>query len=350
MIMRTKILFYQTFVFSMAALMMICSTGFASEPRKLLVSADELHAMMADEHSKPLIFEVAWGGPEEDYAKGHIPTSMHLNTDLLEYDEFHKRSATPAKKLGRSTTVEQDQAKGLGADDSLARNWWNIYPDQYLFPAFAALGIDLNQTVVLYGKDMTAAARAAWALLYAGVENVRLLDGGLTGWKKAGYAISKEPTLPKPVESFGTEKALHPEYLVDVAFVRTAVTEKDDHVVIADIRTRREYQGEAAPYSYIPTMGRIAGAKWGHAGHGPWTMDYYVDGKGYFVDPVKVEERWKEAGITGDKHVAFYCGTAWRSSLAFLYAYMLGWDEISNFDSSWYEWSMGPEKELNPIE
>lgn len=59
---------------------------------------------------------------------------------------------------------------------------------------------------------------------------------------------------------------------------------------------------------------------------------------------------WAENGITGDKHVAFYCGTAWRSSLAFLYAYELGWSEIGNFDSSWYEWSMGNEKDINPVE
>lgn len=336
--------------FSMAVLLMFSSGCFASAPRKLLVTADELYAMIQDETVHPVILEVGWGGPEEYYDKGHIPTSIHLNTDLIEYDEFNKRSETSEKKLGRSTTALEDQVKGLGPDDTLERNWWNIYPDKYLLPAFAAFGIDVNSTVVLYGKDPTGAARAAWALLYAGVEKVFMLDGGLDGWKKAGHEVTKEKTAPVAVASFGAEKALHPEYLVDIAFVRQAIADKNDHVVIADIRTRREYDGEAAPYSYIPTKGRVAGAKWGHAGHGPWSMEYYVNGDQNFVDPAKVEEMWQKAGITGDKHVAFYCGTAWRSSLAFLYAYMLGWDEISNFDSSWYEWSMGPEKDLNPIE
>lgn len=348
--MHRKHSFRLAMIVSMALLLMVSGSSFASNQRKLLVTVDELHTMMEDPNIQPVILEVGWGGPEDYYAKGHIPTSIHLNTDIIEYDEFNKRSETPEKKLGRSTTTEEDQIKGISPDETLPRNWWNIYPDQYLFPAFAALGIELDSTVVLYGKDPTGAARAAWALLYAGVEKVYMLDGGLKSWKDAGYEVSKETVLPTPVPSFGTDKALHPEYLVDIAFVRQAITEKDDHVVIADIRTRREYEGEAAPYSYIPTMGRVAGAKWGHAGNGPWTMDYYVDGDGKFVDPVKVEEMWQKAGITADKHVAFYCGTAWRSSLAFLYAYMLGWDEISNFDSSWYEWSMGPEKDKNPVE
>jgi thiosulfate/3-mercaptopyruvate sulfurtransferase len=35
--------------------------------------------------------------------------------------------------------------------------------------------------------------------------------------------------------------------------------------------------------------------------------------------------------------------------LAWFVAYMIGYPEISNFDSSWFEWSMGPEKNLNPV-
>ena len=53
---------------------------------------------------------------------------------------------------------------------------------------------------------------------------------------------------------------------------------------------------------------------------------------------------------------SFYCGTAWRSSLAWFYAYMMGYPRISNFDSSWFEWSMGEGSDyagadpvLNPI-
>ena len=59
---------------------------------------------------------------------------------------------------------------------------------------------------------------------------------------------------------------------------------------------------------------------------------------------------WYEEGITSEKAVSFYCGTAWRSSLAFLFAYMMGWEDISNYDGSWYEWSMGPDADINPIE
>jgi len=58
---------------------------------------------------------------------------------------------------------------------------------------------------------------------------------------------------------------------------------------------------------------------------------------------------WAQQGITKDKEVSFYCGTGWRSSLAWLAAYVMGWERIKNYDGSWYYWSMGPEKALNPV-
>jgi rhodanese-related sulfurtransferase len=35
----------------------------------------------------------------------------------------------------------------------------------------------------------------------------------------------------------------------------------------------------------------------------------------------------------------FYCGTGWRASLAFFYAWLMGWEQIAVFDGGWFEWS-----------
>jgi len=121
-------------------------------------------------------------------------------------------------------------------------------------------------------------------------------------------------------------------------------------IVLAEVRTKGEYDGADAPYSYIPTKGRIKGAVWAKAGETLATMDAYVDAEGYFKSPEDVAAMWKTQGLTGDKTTAFYCGAGWRSSLAFLYAYALGWNDIRNFDSGWFEWSMGPQMKDNPME
>lgn len=335
--------------FAMLMLALLPGLALAGDEPRLFLSAQDVQKLMQDPALHVVVAEVGWGGPQDYYDKGHVPGAIHVNTDEIEYDEFHKRSATPANKLGRSTTAREDAVKGLGPDSELPRNWWNVYPDQYLFPTFADMGINLTTTVVLYGKDQSAAARMAWALLYAGVQDVHLLDGGLAGWKKAGFDVSTTPTERTPVAAFGTDKALHPEYLATVAYVRDVAFGKLPDALVADIRTKPEYTGESAPYSYIPTKGRVKGAVWGHAGNGPWTMDYYVNGDGWFKPVDEVRDMWAKSGITADKDVSFYCGTGWRSSLAFLFAYQMGWPHIHNFDSGWYEWSMGPQADSNPI-
>src|SRR5262245_33237817 len=47
-----------------------------------------------------------------------------------------------------------------------------------------------------------------------------------------------------------------------------------------------------------------------------------------------------------DKRVAFYCGTGWRASEAFFYAYLMGWPTIAVYDGGWWAWVQDP---ANPI-
>lgn len=304
----------------------------------------------ANNNGRPyVIVETGWGTAQDTgYDKGHIPGAIHVNTDEIEYDEFLARAATPPGQLGRSTTESEDAAKGLGVWDVLPRNWWNIYPDIYLLPAIANMGIDVNTTVVVYGSDITGAARVVWTLMYAGVKDVRLLNGGLEAWKSAGYPVDTTPVPRNPKPNFGANRALHPEWLATTDYVRNVVNGLIMDSVLADVRTYDEYTGKSAPYSYIPTSGRIKGARWAHAGAGPWTMEDYVNPDGTLRALSYLADIWKQNGITPDKEAIFYCGTGWRSSLAWFAAYMMGWDRIRNYDGSWYYWSMGPEKAMNP--
>ncbi|MCK4881227.1 MAG: hypothetical protein KAS82_11215, partial [Bacteroidales bacterium] len=61
----------------------------------------------------------------------------------------------------------------------------------------------------------------------------------------------------------------------------------------------------------------------------------------------EIEEIWREVGVVPEKHIAFYCGTGWRGSEAWLNAWLMGWPRVSVFDGGWFEWSNDP---LNPTE
>lgn len=86
----------------------------------------------------------------------------------------------------------------------------------------------------------------------------------------------------------------------------------------------------------------IAGAVWGGAGSDKEGRQHYQNPDGTAKPLKEIEDNWKSRWISPDEKVFFYCGTGWRASEAFLYAYLLGWQEIAVYDGGWYEWSADP--------
>ncbi|MBF0572847.1 MAG: hypothetical protein HQK69_03700, partial [Desulfamplus sp.] len=40
-----------------------------------------------------------------------------------------------------------------------------------------------------------------------------------------------------------------------------------------------------------------------------------------------------------DKEVIFYCGSGYRSALTFMYAHLMGYENVRNFSDGWEGWS-----------
>lgn len=255
-----------------------------------------------------VVFEVGWENSAA-YATGHIPGARYFALDAYEQAPL-----------------------------------WTRVSDALLAERLLAEGVRYDTTVVLYGRDTTAAARAAVLLLYAGVEDVRLLDGGLAAWQAAGYSLTTRVYHPCPVTDFGTTLPRHPEYLLDTVAAKVLVAEDDARLV--SIRSWDEYIGATSGYGYIRPAGRIAGDVWGHAGSAPQRMDHYRNVDNTMRNYRDLATRWRTCGITPDKRVAFYCGTGWRASEAFFYAYLMAWASIAVYDGGWCAWVQDP---ANPI-
>jgi 3-mercaptopyruvate sulfurtransferase SseA len=270
------------------------------------------------------IFHVSFGVPG-DYEKGHIPGAMHLDTNALE--------SAPS---------------------------WNRLSDKDLEAALLAHGITHEKTIVLYGSTSNpdaekaqpepsagqiAAARAAAILMYAGVEDLRLLDGGFDAWVSAGYEVETEGHKPTPAEAFGVQVPGHPDYIIDIEEAKALLD--DPGGVLVSVRSWPEFIGETSGYDYIGPRGRIAGAVWGNAGSDAYHMRHYRNVDNTMRNYHEIEANWRDAGITPDKRVAFYCGTGWRASETFFYAYLMGWEHVAVYDGGWLEWSQDAS---NPIE
>jgi molybdopterin synthase sulfurtransferase len=256
-----------------------------------------------------IIFETTQDTPDV-YNEGHLPGAVSFNTLNVE--------------------AESD---------------WNVRPFPELIARLAAAGVPENKTIILYGRDTTAAARVASILIYAGFPDVRVMDGGLEAWQNAGYPLEKTPNTAASESPLGLNTPSHPEYITNLNEITARMGDPQSRLV--SVRSWEEYLGESSGYSYIDPQGRLPGAIWGFSRSDPLFSLSYRNFDGSMRSYVEISSLWESKGITADKRTAFYCGTGWRASEAFFFAHLIGWRHVSVYDGGWHEWSKDKE---NPVE
>lgn len=265
-----------------------------------LISGNEAEGYTGTEFK---VFEASWGAGD-GYEKGHIPGAIHINTDEFEEEPI-----------------------------------WNRKSDSDIETAILANGITKDTTVIVYGPDATPASRIVVILKYAGVKDVRLLDGGYSAWMDAGYEVETGRVEKSAVSDFGATIPVNKDYIIDMEEAKTVLSNEKGNLI--SIRSWEEFVGETSGYSYIEPKGRITGAVFGQ----DTNMYRNIDGTMFNYELMK--QAWADRGIIEDKQNAFYCGTGWRAAETLLYADLMGWENISLYDGGWYEWSSIEE---NPTE
>ena len=143
--------------------------------------------------------------------------------------------------------------------------------------------------MIVYGRDtegqanekwpgrragQIAATRALAILRYAGVKDVRLLDGGYDWWVRDGYPLETVLREPTPVESFGVSIPQRPDFIVDIDEAKSILADPAGSALVS-VRTWREHIGQVSGYNYIGPAGRIAGDVWGNCGSDAYHMQHY---------------------------------------------------------------------------
>ena len=259
------------------------------------------------------------------YLSGHIPGAIDMDTLALEAPET-----------------------------------WNRRSSEELKEALERHGITSDTTVVLYGKYMhpdnddpfpgsaagdIGAMRCVFIMMYAGVKDIRILNGGFQSWQDEGYEVSFSDESKVPVPDFGIDIPALPELVVDTPEAKQMLASTKEELVC--VRSWPEYIGEVSGYNYIEPKGRIPGAIFADCGSDAYHMENYRNFDLTTREYHEIENIWKKNGITPDKHLAFYCGTGWRGSEAWFNAWLMGWPNVSVYDGGWFEWSGDPK---NPFE
>ncbi|GGD96576.1 sulfurtransferase [Paenibacillus nasutitermitis] len=186
------------------------------------------------------------------------------------------------------------------------------------------LGIGSGTTVVAYDDQGGAmASRLWWLLRYAGHEGkAYILDGGYTGWEKAGYPL--DSAGPAPIKR-DFRLQVRPEMTADVEEVRSKLGQPG--VVLVDSREAPRYRGEAEPIDR-------------KAGHIPGAVNrFWGEGRG-------TDGAWKSAeaqserfaDLSRDDEIIVYCGSGVTACPNVMALEAAGFTRVKLYPGSWSDW------------
>ena len=195
-------------------------------------------------------------------------------------------------------------------------------------------GISRDTTILLYGDNNNwFAAYAFWQLKYYGHQDVRLINGGRKKWIAEGLFLTNEPPKFEPA----TYRATYPDE--SIRSRKEEIVElqnKRRRGQLVDVRSVDEFTGKIlAPPGLSETAlraGHIPGAV-----NIPWSQAANDDGT--FKSYEELKALYEAKGIRGADETIAYCRIGERSSHTwFVLKYLLGYENVRNYDGSWTEW------------
>jgi thiosulfate/3-mercaptopyruvate sulfurtransferase len=195
-------------------------------------------------------------------------------------------------------------------------------------------GISNDTTILLYGDNNNwFAAYALWQLKYHGHKDVRLINGGRKKWVEEKRPLTTEASKVPPAtyHAGGPDESIRARK-EDVF----AILDKKKKGDLVDVRSVDEFTGKIlAPPGLSETAQRA-----GHipdAVNVPWAQAANEDGT--FKSADALQQLYGGRGVGGANDVIAYCRIGERSSHTwFVLKYLLGYNNVKNYDGSWTEW------------
>lgn len=236
----------------------------------------------------------------EEYKTGHVPGAINVFYNIW------------APNKG-------DLQNELPADDDLK-------------DILSSNGIAADSLVVVVGKTDTPAdkanlTRVSWTLIYAGVNNVAILDGGFNKWTADGKKVSTDAAKAKPKSYKGT-------FNKDVVAKKDYVLSMVGKATLLDVR-EAEFYGGSKKLDFVSRPGRLKGAV-----NLP-TMSQVFLPEGIYkgkADLAAMAE--KVIGTDKDKEIIVYCDSGRVASVWwFILRESLGYKNVKLYDGSAQDWA-----------
>jgi thiosulfate/3-mercaptopyruvate sulfurtransferase len=196
-----------------------------------------------------------------------------------------------------------------------------------LATAMRALGLGDGMRFVVYDTlGLFAAARVWWTLRAYGLEEVRILEGGLPKWIKEGRPLETGAARPRPPRSFTPQ--LEESFVASLDEVRQALATGSAQVV--DARPADRFHGQAPE----PRPGL-------RSGHMPGSLNLpFVEivEHGRLKSPEALKAAFAEHHVDLAKPIITTCGSGVTAAIMALAVEEAGGKVEGLYDGSWAEW------------
>ncbi|AYX82536.1 MULTISPECIES: sulfurtransferase [Corynebacterium] len=265
------------------------------------ISVQELRDKIAG-GGRIVVVDARWSRakkPYDSYATAHIPLAVFCDPEL-------DLAGVPSREAGRNPLPDIERVRDA------VRRW----------------GVRSEHLVIVYDAgDGLFASRAWWILRWAGLENVRVLTGGLAAWEADGNETAFGPgNLPRPGTIAVSEGNMPVASLDDV---RTW----SERGILVDAREPSRFEGRSERVDL-------------QAGHIPGAVNLAArslqNADGSFLPVEQLRERFASVGIEDGRNVAVYSGSGLHSSLFIQAMEEAGITGAALYVGGWSQWAGDP--------
>lgn len=244
---------------------------------------------------------------------------FEVDVDTKAYDEGHIPGAIG---INWETQLQDQIRRDLASKENLEK-------------MMGEFGVTPDTKIIVYGDNNNwFAAWAFWQLKRHGHKDVRIMNGGRVKWLAEG----REMTTEKPTFTPTTYTAKKPDETIRARRDRVLKAINNGGVNLVDVRSPDEFTGKLlAPPGLEGKEGCQRGGHIPTAKNIPWGKAVNEDGT--FKSREALQKLYGAEGIDGNGETIAYCRIGERSSHTwFVLKYLLGFENVRNYDGSWTEW------------
>ncbi len=213
----------------------------------------------------------------------------------------------------------------------------HVFPTLAIFEqSVGTLGISSDSRVIAYDRgNFVASARAWWMFRAFGHEQVNVLDGGLSAWRRVGGQLVDGAVEVTP-QNYNGRNGM--QAVVTWEEVKDSLS--DSSIALVDARSPGRFNGtEPEPRPGL------------RGGHIPGSRNLYygdvlnVDGTMKSAD--EIADILHSRSIEPDQPIISTCGSGVTAAILLLAITQLRQSDLRLYDGSWTEWALHPDSPMS---